>query len=417
VRPLRPLASEIVAARVRIDANGDFEVAGHGTIAHLGTMGLDAPEHFALGTVAGAGPASLRSLRQALIRWRRKEFEEFSKGGRQIPHGPDDSVWVGLIAMSEKDLSSQDLSPPLGFGDDFMRTPPTSPALFLEGDRLRIRIEVWRGEEPDVEAVRHQITPFLERNKATCDVTAMPYDASWHERFDDQGLIVAVDIDWKSPPRGATVAEAWKLGDEAAALLEATQGDEIPQSTALDLLSGGRWDLFVGQPESEWLEAKGEPYDHLRKKLGKQWRYELAKDVAAFANSPEGGIIVIGLSTQDKGDGDVIDGVLEFDLDRVEGPVYRRHISQLVYPRLTGFEVRRIEGSAKGRGLAVLVIPPQPEPSRPFLVSGLIRQDRLWGKFTFLPFRRGDVTDLIETEALHTRIRLGEQVIAGRKWN
>jgi hypothetical protein len=225
---------------------------------------------------------------------------------------------------------------------------------------------------------------------------------------------VTVDFD-RSYPRGATVADAWKFGDEARALLQAVEDGELPKETALDLLRAGRWDLFYGQPESDWLEAKGAPYDHLIEKLGKNWRFELAKDVAAFANSPEGGLIVIGMDTKNEGDGDIIKGPIEFDLSRVEGSVYRKHIAHHVYPRVVGFEVKRIEGPEKGRGLAVLVIPPQPESSRPFLVNGAISDRKAIANHILLPVRREDDTAWADVGALHARLRLGEQVIAGER--
>ena len=259
--------------------------------------------------------------------------------------------------------------------------------------------------------VRRLLAPFLKRHGATCDIAVAEI-----QRYEEEGegFTLTVDLD-RSYPQGATVGEAWKFGDEALALLQAARGEEIPQSVALDLLCAGRWDLFYGQRESEWFEAKAKPYDHLKEKGGKEWRFELAKDVAAMANVPGGGIIVIGMSTGDDGDGDFINGHVEFDLKRVKGPVYRGHVARYVYPNVAGFEVKRVKGVKKGHGLAILVIPPQPELSRPFLVQGSYIEGNLNEKHILLAVRRGDETDLMDASALHTRLSLGQQLIAGKR--
>lgn len=276
---------------------------------------------------------------------------------------------------------------------------------------MRVHIVVRKKERPDAAAVRQLLRPLLNRTSTTCEVVISD-DISEEE---GRGFTLAVDLE-QANRRGATLGELWKLGDETQALLQAVEGDELPRSTALDLLSAGRWDLFKDQPETHWLEAKSEPYDHLKEKLGKQnWRYELAKDVAAFANAPDGGLIVLGMVTQDRGDGDIIQGHKEFDLRRVRGSTYKKYVAQLVYPRVEGFEVKRVEGEKKGHGLAVLVIPPQSEMSYPFLVQGVVSDRKVLGAHVLVPVRREDDTALMEVEAIHARLRLGEQVIRGEK--
>jgi len=389
-----------MGARVRIRDDGNLEVVGHGSIVSLFTVMNTPLDEVIAGSLEGVGPAYLYSLRQALIGWRKRKKDS------------DSRVWLGLSRISEDDFRYQlrtldgfDLADAvLSHSADFASIPPSSPALFLEEDRLRVRIEIWRAEKPRAATVRSQLEPFLERHEASCDIAIEAAE-------EGEGFNLTVDID-RWPPEGATVATAWKLGDEARALLLAKEGGELKQSIALDLLCSGRWDLFRGQPESAWLEAKGAPYDH----LGDNWQYELAKDVASFANSPEGGIIVIGMTTDDQGDGDTIRGYKEFELDRVRRQSYRNHIAQRVYPRVAGFDVQRIEGPAKkGFGLAVLAIPPQPESSRPFLVQGAISRGEVLGAHVLLPVRREDDTALMDAGAFHARLRLGEQVIAGEK--
>jgi hypothetical protein len=92
---------------------------------------------------------------------------------------------------------------------------------------------------------------------------------------------------------------------------------------------------------------------------------------------------------------------------------YRHLVAHWVYPTLTRFDVERIEGSTKAQGLAVLVIPPQTETKRPFLVQSVIADGNVLGRHVLLPWRREDDTDAMDAGAIHARIRLGEQAISG----
>jgi hypothetical protein len=59
------------------------------------------------------------------------------------------------------------------------------------------------------------------------------------------------------------------------------------------ILDTRQFAALIGLDEDTWLEAKGRnPYDFATP-MG---RYELAKDVTAFANA-EGGILLVGLTT------------------------------------------------------------------------------------------------------------------------
>lgn len=371
-----------MGARVRAKGKEDLEVVGHGALDSLGSIApfRDAPrgvdeQALLLGTREGVGPASLSSLRRALLDWRRRV--EWA--------APSCPVNVALAPAPEEGFSAVEY--------DYFGEGPSSIVLMLKDDRLLVRVQGSADSPSDLAATRRLLAPLLRRHRASLQVTV-----------EESG---ALAVDW--PIRGRTVADALRLAEEIEALLSTAEGGEITRAGVLDLLAAGRWDLLVGQPESDWLEAKGAPYDH----LGPNWRYELAKDVAAFANAPEGGLIVIGMTTTDRGEGDTITGLKEFELDRVRRQAYRNHVAQRVYPRVEGFEVRRFPGRRKGWGLAALVVPPQPETSHPFLVQGVVSRGEVLGAHVLVPTRREDDTSLMDAGAIHARLRLGEQAIRG----
>jgi hypothetical protein len=399
-----------MVARVEVTENLALSIEGGGGIFYSGSSSqADGVDHVFLGSLEGSSSASLASLRAALPRLFTHYFRPRNMSGFQRSWN-ETRYWIGLV-RSEDELWRLQVEDEGQWTWGNRKVPPTSPAVFLMEDQMRVRILMRKKDRPDSAAIHRLLRPLLNRTSATCEI-----DIS-DDISDEEGRGFALAVDLEQPNRrGATLGALWDLGDEAQALLQVAEGDEIPRSAALNLLRAGRWDLFKDQPETHWLEAKSEPYDHLKEKLGKQnWRYELAKDVASFANAPEGGLIILGMVIQDRGDGDIIRGHKEFDLRRVRASTYRKYVAQLVYPRVEGFEVSRVEGKKKGYGLAVLVIPSQPETSRPFLVQGTVSDHRVMGSHVLVPARREDDTSLMEVEAIHARLRLGEQAIKGEK--
>ena len=194
-------------------------------------------------------------------------------------------------------------------------------------------------------------------------------------------------IDW--PLEDRTVAEAWSLGEEAHSLLHAVRSGELTQANALDLLRGGKWDFFREQPESEWLEAKQAPY------LGSNdvWKHELAKDVASFANRPEGGVIVLGMRTEREDELDVVKEVNQIDLGLVSAERYRKVIGGWVYPGVQPLRRRALPRRDRGaRACRPRSYLPNRRAASPSSSKAWPERGRSRDHYILLPFRRADET-------------------------
>lgn len=283
--------------------------------------------------------------------------------------------------------------PPEYFNED--DSPATDVRLCLFDGTLYVEVDVHNFEQTEVEQYVGVIAPLLKRRRSR--VVAIESEAA--------GDAILQRFRCSIPrQRGGTVGDAYRFGKEVSALLNALDGSGISAATALDLLKAGRFDLFKGQPESGWLEAKGTPYE------GPNWKYELAKDVAAFANAG-GGLIALGMTTTDKGDGDVITGFREVAFNRVNATTYRNYVSQLVYPTIVGFDVVRCEGRRPEHGVVALVVPLQRPEDQPFLVRGVSRRGKVLGAHVLVPTRRGAMTELLDPAAIHGFLRLGRRVV------
>ena len=136
------------------------------------------------------------------------------------------------------------------------------------------------------------IDPLLGRKRfSLVDVDAYNYsDDDWE---------ISVGIGFN--PRSRMLFDLYHDAREIKALIEASSGG-VTHKTVTDLIRGGHVKALLGQPEGDWLEAKRQHAD-FESEVGK---IRLAQWVAQFANSPEGGVVVLGLATKNQGNGDVI---------------------------------------------------------------------------------------------------------------
>lgn len=201
--------------------------------------------------------------------------------------------------------------------------------------------------------------------------------------------------------RGRTVANALRSGSRLLRLWEATLDGDLDVRSALDLLRAGEPGLLVGQPETQWLEAKAQP----RNLEVLEEEFKLARDVAAMANGG-GGIIVIGLGTTKVDGEDEVNRVSAIPFELLDVPKFRSVIERLVFPPPEGLEIWRVE-TEPNRGVCVLSVPEQPPGVAPLLIQGAIIGEKISGSHISLVRRRGSHTDISHPATLHSLIAAG----------
>jgi len=117
-------------------------------------------------------------------------------------------------------------------------------------------------------------------------------------------------------------------------------------------IEAGNEDLLIGEPETEHVDFKEQPY-LLATDKGK---WELAKDVAALANSG-GGCLVIGVATTTPADREeeIASEIKPFPVAMVDLQQMRTTIDAAsgVYPVLKRVDIRRFDRTG-GKALAVV---------------------------------------------------------------
>jgi hypothetical protein len=169
----------------------------------------------------------------------------------------------------------------------------------------------------------------------------------------------------------------------------------------------------IGSEEADWVDFKRDPYQLDTPKGG----WELAKDVASFANT-RGGVIVIGFDTQ-RLQSAATDVVTEHRPTRrglVNGEQLVDLISKRVYPRVHDVRLRWFPESGE---LAVLVIevPTQDERQKPFVLEGTLGDDgKLKDGTIGWPRREGARVEWVRAAEIHNLLRdgltSGQRVVA-----
>jgi hypothetical protein len=89
------------------------------------------------------------------------------------------------------------------------------------------------------------------------------------------------------------------------------------------------------------------------------------------------------------------------------------YLDARVYPPIEGLQVEAMDYGER-RGLLIIVVPPQPERLKPFLVHGALVGSRVEGAFISIVRRRGEASIPISAPAIHTMLAAGRSLLQGR---
>jgi hypothetical protein len=317
---------------------------------------------------------------------------------------------VGLTslrnALRDSGLNPAEATLFLGIGEENSSTEydwphsRTDVRLDLSDDRQQLLMALWEldadpydpPEAPWRSHVTRVLEPLLKRYR--CGELSLDVDR-W--RGDER-----VAARFAVPLRGKTVGDAVRIGEEAWSLLQAVSGGALTLQTTVGLVRTGFASALIDQEEGAWLDGKRAPYrldDDMQK-------FELAKDVASFANSPGGGLIVIGARTDTTSAGDRVRSITDIPLNLVRPEQYRKVITDRVHPGVEGLEIRTVEHGS-GRGVAFIYIPPQRPDLQPFVVGGSVLDGKVRRAFVSIPTRDGEDTRYADVSEVHALLQAG----------
>ena len=282
----------------------------------------------------------------------------------------------------DDDLSLQD---PVGLC--LMRTGELLVEMSIVGPKPRTEDDTW----PEGAGL---LALWLEPRRGrfvSMEVGEIGYRGYWIARF-------------SIPYRGLTVADIHTLGMDAINLLDAYETGAPELESLSAVLRAGHASSLIGLPEGQLLEAKRQVNLTEAKN-----RLELAKDVSAIANSKTGGLLVVGLETKRHKHTDLIAKLHPFaDSGQVRG--VRDILDRLIFPNIEGLQVELVPScpdAATTDKLLMIRVPPQPQELLPFLVTGVILDDRIVGNYIGLFERRGEDIVARSPAAIHAGLSTG----------
>jgi hypothetical protein len=320
------------------------------------------------GPIEDVGPASVASLRQALVRY----MECVPRGQRrQLP-----TPWEIEVVVGDEE------HPDFVDGPDWVFLEPVH--LVFQHDGLRVAQVYAIKNDLDPDEVARCVSPYLRRHRCR-DV-----DVAVGEEPDPEYGLRYCTVSFSPPTRGKTVHNLYLLAQGLLEYLTVLDHGGFNMRTLPILLRAGRASILVGQDENQWLEAKSAPYN-LNELSGK---IELAQDAARFANAEIGGVLIVGARTRGRP-------------EKIRAKRYREAIDARVYPPIEGLQVEAMDYGG-GRGLLIVVVPPQPERLKPFLVHGALVGRRVEGAFISIVRRRGEASIVTNPSAIHAMLVAGK---------
>lgn len=200
---------------------------------------------------------------------------------------------------------------------------------------------------------------------------------------------------------GKTGADLIALADDVRALLSAARSGKVDQRVALNLVLGGHAASLIGQPESQWLDAKEQPW-HLGTPTGNA---ELAKDLSAMANA-QGGLILIPARTTATSGREILESVGDLPAEVVDIKQIRDVLKQWVFPPLPDL-VTELVATSEGRGRLVVAVGAHRPDNWPHLVVGDPSQ-QLSKHAVAAWVRDGDSNRALTAPELHVLMRRSE---------
>ncbi|MFK0156474.1 helix-turn-helix domain-containing protein [Streptomyces sp. NPDC090493] len=186
----------------------------------------------------------------------------------------------------------------------------------------------------------------------------------------------------------------------------------ISRTEVVSALAQSRPDDLKGTAENGWLDFKTTPYAvHTEK-----GKFELAKDVAAFANA-QGGLLVCGartvaLTTEAK---DVVEELTPFPKELAKIQNCRDVIQEYVLPPVTTNFTWYDAPAKEGCGYLIIEVEPLHEQARYAMVRKMLSDKDKFTEGWSIPVRHGDQTVFLHPNEIYYLINTTQQSRTGAR--
>lgn len=191
----------------------------------------------------------------------------------------------------------------------------------------------------------------------------------------------------------------------------------MPVMGIIDLVTAlhdQRFHDVEGTPESDWVDFKRAAYEtepDRPLRLSERGRWELCKDVTAFANGI-GGCIVVGFPETDslRLGVKVAGRIMPITVQSVDLNHYRDVLEREIYPAPQGIEMRWFVEIGNEPPAGVLLIRVPVATDRPLVLKRIVTERGDSITAVGIPFRNADRTNWYQSERIHHFLRQAERL-------
>lgn len=205
------------------------------------------------------------------------------------------------------------------------------------------------------------------------------------------------------PTQNLTLGDLFSLRRELSYRAFFSENSLMHPNVIIDILEAGGASQLIGTPESDTLEVKS--IDYMSKYQGDRWKVELAQDVSSFANAELGGLLLIGIESREIDGRDTLHKLTPLSPNPKRLGQYRDVINARIHPPIDDLRLDVIPLGHKE--ILYVLIPPQRDERKPFMVFGGILDGKVEGKMFSIVRRRGDRTVGVDPRELHAMLVAG----------
>ncbi|MFD1938774.1 helix-turn-helix domain-containing protein [Nonomuraea mangrovi] len=336
--------------------------------------------------IAAVKPLYLHTLAQAII-----------------AHSNDHDITSNT---SSKDVDEDSVASICFHGDDVLPWDETDIIMYLDltrGEEFTVTFFGISQTDTGIPAIE-RASEFLLRRFNFLEWEIEPNPEGQSSPYDD-GFRAWI-IKCKGIYADFSVGDLCMLRQQLSRSIFFTEDDSTHPRHVVDILEAGQAHAMLEMAESETLEVK-------RTYFGKPapiWKVALAQAVSSFANAEKGGVLIIGMSTETNENGDdIIKALTPLEANPGRRQQHLKILNERIFPPIEGLEVGVVE--VEGGDIVYVVVPPQAEELKPFIVHGGIVEGHEPSNTFSITRRRGDHTIPVDVASLHSTIVSGRTFI------
>lgn len=203
-----------------------------------------------------------------------------------------------------------------------------------------------------------------------------------------------------------------KDAQEVQALANALGKNGLTPLTLADIVRSGQPEALLGQTENQWLEIKSE---HFYPETPKG-KFRFLRSVVQFANTGDGGILLLGAKTESGSGVDVIEKITPLPLSKETSKrkeQYKSALADAVFPPIKNLSIEEIQ--LDGGSMMMFLVPPQPEELKPFLIHGVEEDGKKNNQYISFVERHGDTVYTYTPQSIHSMLAAGKALLRGTK--